>query len=78
MYPTKVNTGNAFFDISLLYHIKDNNYNIREIYAKYEYNKDTSFHIFKLTVNMLLSIFAFKLRYSKLYNKIPENAKKDY
>ena len=72
---TKVSLDNAFFDISLLYHVKNDNYNIKEIDSKYEYNKDTSFHVFKLTVNMLLSIFAFKLRYSNLYEKIPEKIK---
>ena len=72
---TKVGLDNAFFDISLLYHIKNDDYNIKEIDSKYEYNKDTSFHIFKLTINMLLSIFAFKLRYSNLYEKIPEKIK---
>lgn len=72
---TKVGLDNAFFDISLLYHVKNDNYNIKEIDSKYEYNKDTSFHVFKLTVNMLLSIFAFKLRYSNLYEKIPEKIK---
>ena len=71
----KVGLDNAFFDISLLYHIKNDNYKIKEIDSKYEYNKDTSFHIFKLTINMLLSIFAFKLRYSNLYEKIPEKIK---
>lgn len=71
----KVNMSNAFFDISLLYHIKDNNYNIKEIYAKYEYNENTSFHIFKLTINMLVSALAFKLRHSNLYEKIPEKVK---
>ena len=72
---TKVSLDNAFFDISLLYHIKNDDYNIKEIDSKYEYNKDTSFHVFKLTINMLLSIFAFKFRYSNLYEKIPEKIK---
>ena len=72
---TKVGLDNAFFDISLLYHIKNDNYNIKEIDSKYEYNKDSSFHVFKLTINMLLSIFAFKFRYSNLYEKLPEKTK---
>ena len=72
---TKVGLDNAFFDISLLYHIKSDNYNINEIDSKYEYNENTSFHVFRLTINMLLSIFAFKLRYSHLYQKIPEKIK---
>ena len=72
---TKVGLDNAFFDISLLYHIKSDNYNIKEIDSKYAYNENTSFHVFRLTVNMLLSIFAFKFRYSNLYEKIPEKIK---
>ena len=71
----KVNLGNAFFDVSILYHIKKDNYNIKEIDVKYEYDNSTSFHIFKLTIDMFLSIFAFKFRHSKLYGKIPEKVK---
>ena len=72
---TKVGLDNAFFDISLLYHVKNDNYKIKEIDSKYKYDKNTSFHVFKLTINMLMSIFAFKLRYSNLYEKIPEKVK---
>lgn len=70
-----VGSGSAFFDISLLYHIKKDDYSIEEIDTDYEYNNNTSFHIFKLTVNMFLSIFAFKFRHTKLYDKMPEKIK---
>lgn len=71
----KVNTGNTFFDVSLLYHANKSRYKIKEISAEYKYNENTSFHIFRLTFNMFLSLFAFKFRHSKLYNKIPYKSK---
>ena len=72
----KVSTCGTFFDVSLLYHIKKENYRISEIDAStYNHNKNSTFKVFTLTFNMFISIIAFRLRHSNVYNYIPEKIK---
>ena len=63
----------AFFDVSLLYHATVLGYRIKEVESKtYRHGEGSTFNTFKLTFDMLVSIFALKFRYSKIYEKLPE------
>lgn len=72
---SKISIGNAFFDISLLYHTINDGYKITEIDTKYGYDTRSSFHISRLTIDMFFSLFAFAIRHSKFYAKIPDRLK---
>ena len=69
----KTSINGAFFDVSLLYHATKSGQRINQIKSKtYRHGEGSTFNTFKLTFDMFVSIFALKLRYSKLYEKIPD------
>ena len=69
----KTGINGAFFDVSLLYHAKISGQRIEEIKSKtYRHSDGSTFNTFRLTFDMLVSIFALKFRYSKIYEKIPD------
>lgn len=62
---------NAFFDVALLYHIKNLGGRIKEVEVKYSHQEESKFNIIALIIGEGVSLFAFRLRHSRLYKYVP-------
>lgn len=69
---SRVDCSNAFYDVSLLYHLKLLGARIEEIPVKYKHREDGKFHAGLLTLSLGLNLLAFRVRHSRFYPYIPE------
>ena len=69
---SQVDCSNAFYDVSLLYHLKLLGARIEEIPANYKHREDGKFHAGLLTLSLGLNLLAFRVRHSRFYPYIPE------
>jgi glycosyltransferase involved in cell wall biosynthesis len=74
----KIAVTNTFFDVALLYHIKNMGGRIKEIDVKYSHNVDSKFNIMSEIIGQGVSLFAFRLRHSKFYKYVPHWATELY
>lgn len=69
---------NTFFDVALLYKIKNFGGKIIEIPVKYNHDGESKFNVFSEVLGQGLSLLAFRIRYSPIYKHIPEKIKTLY
>ncbi len=74
----KVGVTDAFFDVSLLFYLKESGSKIVESNVPYKHNENSRFHPLALTLGMGISLFAFRIRHSRFYKYIPESLKSLY
>lgn len=67
----KVGVSNAFFDVSLLYHIKKLGGRIKEVNVRYQHDEGSKFSVMALIIGEGISLFAFRLRHSRFYKYVP-------
>ena len=67
----KVGSTNTFFDIALLYHLKQQRVKIKEINSLYFHRKESKFHPFGEILGQGISLIAFRVRHSRFYRYIP-------
>jgi len=75
----KVGPSNTFYDVPLLYYIKQNGGKILETKVQYKHDKEGSkFHLISETVAFSISIIGFLLRHSHFYRFIPKSLENLY
>jgi glycosyltransferase involved in cell wall biosynthesis len=67
----KVGSTNAFFDVALLYYLKEQKANIKEVESSYVHRKESTFHPLMLAIGEGISLVAFRIRHSRFYKYVP-------
>ncbi len=67
-----VGSTNAFFDVALLYYLKEQKAIIKEVESPYFHRKDSTFHPIGLAISEGISLVAFRIRHSRFYKYIPQ------
>lgn len=68
----KVETTDAFWDVSLLYHLSKEGAKIKEIGCHYDHRKEGKFHPMNLVAGFAISLVAFRIRHSRFNRYVPE------
>lgn len=68
----KVGSTNTFFDIALLYYLKEQRTNIKEVASAYVHRDESKFHPIGEIFGQGMSLLAFRLRHSRFYRYIPK------
>ena len=68
----KVGSTNTFFDISLLYYLKQQKLRIKEVESSYSHREESKFQPFGEIIGQGMSLIAFRLRHSRLYKYVPQ------
>ena len=67
----KVVSTNTFFDIALLYHLKQQKVKLKEVETSYVHRKESKFHPFGEVIGQGMSLIAFRVRHSRFYKYVP-------
>lgn len=66
-----VGSTNTFFDIALLYYLKEQKVKIKEVESSYIHRKGGKFHPFGGVIGMGASLIAFRVRHSRFFKYVP-------
>ncbi len=69
---------NTFYDVALLYKIKQFGGRIAEKPVLYSHDGESKFNVVSEIMGQGMSLLAFRIRYSSMYKHIPESIKKLY
>lgn len=67
----KVTTTNTFYDVAMLYHINEAQSRILEVPVPYQHNVESTFHPIGEVIGQGVSLFAFIIRHTRLFDLIP-------
>ena len=73
-----VTVTNTFYDVALLYKIKQLGGRITEKPVLYSHDGESKFNVVSEVLGQGMSLLAFRIRYSPVYRHIPESFKKLY
>ena len=68
----KVGSTNTFFDIALLYYLKEQKLRIKEVESSYSHREESKFQPFGEIIGQGMSLIAFRVRHSRFYRYVPE------
>ena len=68
----KVGSTNTFFDIALLYYLKEQKLRIKEVESSYVHRDESKFHPLGLIMGLGMSLVAFRVRHSRFYKYVPQ------
>ena len=68
----KVGPTNTFWDVSLFYHMNEDNVKIKEIKCDYNHRKESKFHPLGEIFGQGVSLIAFRVRHSRFFKYIPK------
>lgn len=74
----KITITDAFFDVPLLFYIKEMNGRMIEINARYKHDENSRFNVISLTAGEAISLIAFIVRQSIFYKYVPDPIKDLY
>jgi glycosyltransferase involved in cell wall biosynthesis len=69
----RVGPTNAFFDVALLFFLKQEKVRIKEVKVRYNHRKGGKFNPVSGTLGLGISLVAFRIRHSRFYKYIPES-----
>jgi glycosyltransferase involved in cell wall biosynthesis len=69
----KVGSTNTFFDVALLYFLKQEKVLVKEIESHYNHRDESKFHAIGEVIGQGVSLAAFRVRHSRFYKHIPKN-----
>lgn len=69
----KVGPTNAFWDVSLLYHLNKENMRIKEIECEYTHRREGKFGYYAGVLSFAISLVAFRVRHSRFHKYIPKS-----
>ena len=67
----KVGSTNTFFDIALLYHLKEQKVKIKEVESSYNHRRESKFHPVGEIVGQGMSLIGFRIRHSRFNKYVP-------
>jgi glycosyltransferase involved in cell wall biosynthesis len=73
-----VGVTNTFFDVDLIYYLKKNGAKSLEIPTKYTHSDGSKFNPLAEVIGQGISLFAFRIRHSRIYKYIPPQVEKLY
>lgn len=69
---------NTFFDVALLYYLKDMGATVKEVEVDYSHDGQSKFNVVSEIMGQGLSLLAFRVRHSRFYKHVPEWASRLY
>lgn len=70
---SKVTTTNTFYDVALLYYVNESGSKILEVPVPYEHDKGSTFHPLGEIIGQGVSLLAFTIRHTRLFDFIPKS-----
>lgn len=73
-----VTVTDPFYDVAMLFHLRKLGCDVIEIPVKYIHSNGSSFRLLGLVLGMTISLFAFRIRYSRIYDYVPVTLRELY
>lgn len=69
----KVGSTNTFFDVALLFFLKQEKARVKEVESFYNHRGESKFHPIGEVIGQGVSLAAFRIRHSRFYKYVPKN-----